>query len=380
MGLRQRSASEHDSRDPFAHTYAEARAKFLAGRGRRAACESHPEPLRGVELRDAGDGRRAHRRRRRRRAADHLQRLPRRRGLLRLGRAGGAAARRGVPRAGAPTRASRCCSSTRSTRGASRVGRRVDARGRRPQPQLPRLPPPAARQPGLRRARRRCCCPTHWPPSADNERHADGLRRGARHGGAAGGHLGRPVPAIPTACSTAARRRPGASRRCAMVLRQHAHALPPARLDRPAQRPRRERRRRAHLRRAATTTRAKHRAKAWWGNRITFTYDGSSTSSDLHGNLWHAAYEECRAGRRTPASRWSSARSRPRWCCRRCATTTGSRAGATRTTSTCEPARAAMRHAFFTDTPEWKQAVLTQTRDGGGAGDRRDGRGLAMMS
>ena len=26
------------------------------------------------------------------------------------------------------------------------------------------------------------------------------------------------------------------------------------------------------------------------------------------------------------------------------------------------PARAAMRQAFFTDTPEWKQAVLAQTR------------------
>ena len=38
---------------------------------------------------------------------------------------------------------------------------------------------------------------------------------------------------------------------------------------------------------------AKHRAKAWWGNRITFTEDGSSTSSDLHGNLWHAVYDEC---------------------------------------------------------------------------------------
>ena len=38
---------------------------------------------------------------------------------------------------------------------------------------------------------------------------------------------------------------------------------------------------------------ARHRAKAWWGNRITFTEDGSSTSSDLHGNLWHAVYDEC---------------------------------------------------------------------------------------
>ena len=35
--------------EPFAHTYAEARAKFLAA-AHDTQLESHPEPLRGLEL------------------------------------------------------------------------------------------------------------------------------------------------------------------------------------------------------------------------------------------------------------------------------------------------------------------------------------------
>ena len=38
---------------------------------------------------------------------------------------------------------------------------------------------------------------------------------------------------------------------------------------------------------------AKRRAKAWRGNRITFTEDGTSTSSRLHGNLWQTVHDEC---------------------------------------------------------------------------------------
>ena len=35
------------------------------------------------------------------------------------------------------------------------------------------------------------------------------------------------------------------------------------------------------------------RAKAWWGERITSIYDGSSTSAFLTGLMWMSAYEEC---------------------------------------------------------------------------------------
>ena len=35
------------------------------------------------------------------------------------------------------------------------------------------------------------------------------------------------------------------------------------------------------------------RARAWWGDEVTSTYDGSSSSPPLTGLMWLAAYEEC---------------------------------------------------------------------------------------
>jgi hypothetical protein len=35
------------------------------------------------------------------------------------------------------------------------------------------------------------------------------------------------------------------------------------------------------------------RARAWWGDAVTSIYDGSSTSPELTGQMWLAAYEEC---------------------------------------------------------------------------------------
>lgn len=106
---------------------------------------------------------------------------------------------------------------------------------------------------------------------------------------------------------------------------------------------------------------AKHRAKAWWGNRITFTDDGSSTSSDLHGNLWHAVYDECPQAAYAgitlefgtqPAEAVLRALRHDHWVARQRRAPDEQAAFA----------RAAMRHAFFTDTPEWKLAVMTQSR------------------
>ena len=107
---------------------------------------------------------------------------------------------------------------------------------------------------------------------------------------------------------------------------------------------------------------ARHRAKAWWGNRLTFTDDGSSTSSDLHGNLWHAAYDECpqaayagitlEFGTQPPQGVLAALR-QDHWAARR----------RQPHDEAAQAARAAMRRAFFTDTPEWKQAVLRQTHE-----------------
>jgi hypothetical protein len=35
------------------------------------------------------------------------------------------------------------------------------------------------------------------------------------------------------------------------------------------------------------------RARAWWGDKVTSIYDGSSTSAPLKGLMWSVAYEEC---------------------------------------------------------------------------------------
>ena len=107
----------------------------------------------------------------------------------------------------------------------------------------------------------------------------------------------------------------------------------------------------------------KQRAKSWWGNRVTFTSDGSSTSSDLQGNMWQAAYDECGQAAYTGVSLEFGTQPLPvvmqalrfdHWVARR------------RTPQhdpDREKARTLMRDAFFTDTPEWKKAVLAQGRE-----------------
>ena len=107
---------------------------------------------------------------------------------------------------------------------------------------------------------------------------------------------------------------------------------------------------------------AKHRARSWWGNRVTFMDDGSSSSANLQGNLWHAVYEECTQATYTgialefgtqPMNVVIDALRFDHWVARR----------RQPSDERLEAARAAMRHAFFTDTPEWKKAVLAQTRE-----------------
>jgi hypothetical protein len=107
---------------------------------------------------------------------------------------------------------------------------------------------------------------------------------------------------------------------------------------------------------------AKHRAKAWWGSRVTFTDDGSSTSANLQGNFWHAAYEECGQATYTgitlefgtqPLPVVTQALRLDHWVARRRLQHDEMR----------DAARALMRNAFFTESPTWKKAVLDQSRD-----------------
>lgn len=201
--------------------------------------------------------------------------------------------------------------------------------------------------------------PAEWPPSADNERQLMGY--GAAHGMAAlqaaitGGQYRHPTGLFygghaPTWSQYTLR----------MVLRQHASrcrllgwidlhsGLGDSGVG-------------ERIFAARQDDGTRHRAKAWWGNRITFTEDGSSTSSDVHGSLWHAVYDECRQADYAgitlefgtlPTPAVLQALRYDHWVARRRDPHDAHLA----------PARAAMRQAFFTDTPEWKQAVLAQTR------------------
>jgi hypothetical protein len=342
--------------DPFAPTYAEARARFLAAAA-GARLESHPEPLRGPELdAPAMDVARL--------GADDAEAL--------LIVSSGCHGVEGYCGSGAQVAMLRDDAFRAKARHAGVAllfvhalnpwgflsGRRVTHEGvdlnrnfidfRRPPPGNPGYDELAA-----------LLLPDQWPPSPDNERRL--MAYAASHGMAAlqaaisGGQYAHPDGLFYGGTSAT-----WAQATLRRVLRQHASrcrllgwidvhsGLGESGVG-------------ERIFSARDDDAARQRAKAWWGDRLTFTDDGSSTSSDLHGNLWHAVYDECpqaayagitlefgtqRAAVVAQALRydhWVARRNDPH-------------------DAHLTPARAAMRHAFFTDTPEWKQAVLAQTR------------------
>jgi hypothetical protein len=105
------------------------------------------------------------------------------------------------------------------------------------------------------------------------------------------------------------------------------------------------------------------RAKAWWGPRVTSTYDGTSTSAPLTGEAWQAFYDECPQAQYTgiglefgtePLDTVLAALRADHWFARQ---------GDGADPALRETVRRQMHAAFFTDTPEWKQAVLSQGRE-----------------
>ena len=344
------------SPEPFAHTYAEARAKFLAA-ANGTQLESHPEPLRGQELESlAMDVARI--------GADDADAL--------LIVSSGCHGVEGYCGSGAQV----ALLQDEALRTKARLagvallfvhalnpwgfsfGRRVTHEGvdlnrnfidfRRPPPGNPGYDQLAA-----------VLLPEEWPPKEDEQRRL--VAYGASHG----------MPALQAAISGGQYRHPDglfygglrptwSQTTLRMVLRQHAtrckllgwidlhSGLGASGVG-------------ERIFAARDEDPAKHRAKAWWGNRITFTEDGSSSSSDLHGNLWHAIYDECPQAAYAgitlefgtqPAEAVLQALRYDHWNARRRLPHDGHTV----------LAAAAMRHAFFTDTPEWKQAVLAQSR------------------
>jgi hypothetical protein len=104
------------------------------------------------------------------------------------------------------------------------------------------------------------------------------------------------------------------------------------------------------------------RARAWWGEAVTSIYDGSSTSAELTGMVWRAAYEDCPQAEYTgialeygtvPLRQSLQALRADQWLENHPET---------------DPAVAVaikrqMRDAFYTDTDPWKAQVLAQAFD-----------------
>ncbi|MDQ6628406.1 MAG: M14 family metallopeptidase [Pseudomonadota bacterium] len=103
------------------------------------------------------------------------------------------------------------------------------------------------------------------------------------------------------------------------------------------------------------------RARAWWGE-VTSIYDGSSTSALLTGLMWLAAYEACPQAEYTgialeygtkPPLEMIEALRADQWLENHPATDDATRRAIKRQ----------VRDAFYVDTDEWKNQVVTQARD-----------------
>jgi Protein of unknown function (DUF2817) len=343
--------------EPFAHTYAEARTKFLAAAA-GARVESHPEPLRGLELETlAMDVARV--------GADDAESL--------LIVSSGCHGVEGYCGSGAQV----ALLQDEAFRNKARLagvallfihalnpwgfsfGRRVTHEGVDLNRNFVDFSRPLPGNPGYDQLAANLL-PEHWPPIASNElpimAYAASYGMAALQQAISGGQYRHPDGLFHGGTSPT-----WSQQTLRMVLRQHGTSCrrlgwidlhsglgPSGQAER--------------IYAGRDDDAAKHRAKAWWGNRVTFTADGSSTSSDLHGNLWHAAYDECPQAAYAgitlefgtqPAEVVLAALRHDHWAARR----------RQRFDDHVDAARAEMRRAFFTDAPEWKKAVLAQSRE-----------------
>jgi len=104
---------------------------------------------------------------------------------------------------------------------------------------------------------------------------------------------------------------------------------------------------------------ALQRARAWWGDKVTSIYDGSSTSALLSGMMWLAAYEECPQAEYTgialeygtvPLNEMIDALRADQWLENHPEADAAQRSAI----------KQRMRDVFYTDTDAWKSAVLAQ--------------------
>ncbi len=107
---------------------------------------------------------------------------------------------------------------------------------------------------------------------------------------------------------------------------------------------------------------ALQRARAWWGDKVTSIYDGSSTSAPLKGLMWESAYQECGQAEYTaialeygtlPILAMIEALRADQWAEMHPDAPAAQLAAIKRQT----------RDAFYTDTDVWKQRIAEQALD-----------------
>ncbi len=107
------------------------------------------------------------------------------------------------------------------------------------------------------------------------------------------------------------------------------------------------------------------RTRAWWGEQVTSIYDGSSSSARLNGMLWLAIAAECPQAQYTgmaleygtlPLQDVLNSMRAEQWLQGHPHTDAG----------THQAIKQRMRDAFYVDTDEWKNAIVSQARDAAG--------------
>ncbi len=106
---------------------------------------------------------------------------------------------------------------------------------------------------------------------------------------------------------------------------------------------------------------ALQRARAWWGDKVTSIYDGSSTSAPLQGLMWLAAYQEAPQAEYTgialeygtlPIMEMIGALRADQWL----------ENHPDAPDALCQQIKQQTRDAFYTDTDLWKGQILGQAR------------------
>jgi hypothetical protein len=107
---------------------------------------------------------------------------------------------------------------------------------------------------------------------------------------------------------------------------------------------------------------ALRRARAWWGDKVTSIYDGSSSSAPLEGLMWSVAYQECAQAEYTgialeygtlPITDMTYALRADQWL----------ENHPDAPPAQCLQIKQQMRDAFYTDTDDWKRQVINQAFD-----------------